>query len=87
MERSGLSPNAFATREGIDVQRLYRWRQRLAGEGVVVDAEPEFIELRPRGLELVEVVLLSGRLLRVSERIAPSTLAQLVAVLERHESC
>jgi len=87
----GLALGAFAAREGIHVQRLYYWRRRLADARVVAGAKdaprPEFIEIRPHEPELVEVVLRSGRVLRVSDSIAPSLLARLVAVLERIEPC
>jgi len=46
-----------------------------------------FVELRPRGTEHVEVVLRSGRLLRVSETIESSALERLVLVLEKSEPC
>jgi transposase len=89
LEESRLSPGAFAERERIDVQRLYRWRRRLGGELVAAapKATPEFVEIRAVGAELVEVVLRSGRVLRVAESIAPTSLARLVAALERTESC
>ncbi len=43
----------------------------------------EVIEIRPRRVEPVEIVLASGRVLRVPETIDVSTLARLVAALER----
>jgi transposase-like protein len=86
-EASGISMLAFAAREGVDVHRLYRWRRRLAVETITAEPTPEFVELRPRGAEPVEVVLRSGRVLRVSEAIDPSVLIRLVAALERSESC
>lgn len=83
---SGLSTSAFARREGIDVQRLYRWRRQLAEEhrGPAVFAPaPELIEIRARRAEPVEIELASGLLVRVSETIDPAALARLVSVLER----
>jgi hypothetical protein len=68
-------------------ERLYRWRQRLSGDGLIGEARPEFVELRPAGGEPVEVVLRSGRVLRVSTAIDPSALEQLVAILERIGPC
>src|SRR6185436_4852614 len=50
---SGLSVSAFAEREGLDEERLYRWRRRFAREGkaeahaVTPPATPAIIELRP----------------------------------------
>ena len=84
---SGLSPRAFAEREGLDVARLYRWRRRLAGENrsgaPTSAASPEVIEIRPRRAEPIEIVLVSGVVLRVSETIDPTALARLVVALER----
>ena len=85
--KSGLSTSAFAGREGLDVNRLYRWRRRLEAEGVAGQSAPEFVELRPQGAEPVEVVLRSGRVLRVSEAIDPTALVRIVAALERSGPC
>lgn len=86
---SGLSLAAFARREGLQVERLRHWRHRLADKGpgtapVTAPAPaPELIEIRPRRAEPVEIILRSGRVLRVAETIDVSTLARLVAALER----
>ena len=42
LEASGLSPLAFARREGLEVERLYRWRRRLGprGTGPYYSADP-----------------------------------------------
>jgi len=87
VDESGLSINAFAARQGIDAQRLYYWRRRLAGEGLVAQPPPEFVELRPQRPEPVEVMLRSGRVLRVAESIDPVVLIRLVAALEHDEPC
>ena len=87
LTESGLTPRAFAGREGLDVQRLHSWRRKL---GATIDeaaeAPPAFVELRPRADEHVEVVLLSGRVLRVAESVDTAALARLVEVLERPSS-
>ena len=83
---SGISIYAFAQREGLDAARLYRWRRRLAADAPAVEPTPEFVELRRRGVDGVEVVLRSGWVLRASETIDPSTLARLARALEP-ESC
>lgn len=75
LERSGLSLSEFAAREGLDVQRLRHWRKRLA-------EAPAFVELTPRAPERVEVVLRSGRTLRVPATIDRATLAALIEALE-----
>jgi transposase-like protein len=84
---SGLSMAAFAIREGLDVQRLLRWRRALGGGKDVTTATPAFVELRPRAPEPVEIVLRSGRVLRVSETIDIAALVRLVAALEGTPSC
>lgn len=87
LQESGLSLQAFAAGEGIEAQRLSRWRRRLASETLAGGATPEFVELRPRAADLVEVVLRTGHVLRVSESIEPSLLIRLVAALERTDPC
>ena len=84
---SGLSVAAFAEGAGLDVQRLYRWRRHFKG---VVDgaSRPAFVEVsRELGSAPVEVVLRSGRILRVSEAIAADALRRLVSVLEESLGC
>lgn len=90
---SGMSVGAFAEREGLDAERLYRWRRRFAREhkaaarAAAPPTAPALIELRPtrspRRAEPVEIVLGSGVILRVAETIDPAALARLVAALER----
>ena len=88
--------SAFAEQEGIDEERLYRWRRRFARErkaearAVTPTTTPAIIELRaatpsPRraAAESVEIVLVSGVVLRVAETIDPARLARLIAGLER----
>jgi hypothetical protein len=84
LDASGLSLADFARREGLKLPRLRRWRHRLhAHEKRRQVAAPELIEIRPRRAEPVEIVLASGRVLRVAETIDASALARLVAALER----
>jgi len=87
LDESGLSLNAFAVRQGIDAQRLYYWRRRLAGNDIVAQPPLDFVELRPQRPQPVEVVLRSGRVLRVAESIDSAVLLRLVAALERVEPC
>ena len=87
LDESGLSLNAFAVRQGIDAQRLYYWRRRLSGDDLVAQPPPDFVELRPQGPEPVEVVLRSGRVLRVAESIDSAVLIRLVVALEHVEPC
>ncbi len=93
---SGLSVSAFAEQEGLD-DELYRWRRRFARErtaearAVTPQTPPAIIELRaatspsPRRAETesVEIVLVSGVVLRVAETVDPARLARLLAALER----
>jgi transposase-like protein len=94
---SGLSVSAFAEQEGLDEERLYRWRRRFARErkaqtgAVTPPVTPPIIELRaatrPRArdaeTERVEIVLGAGVVVRVAETIDPARLARLVAALGR----
>ena len=84
---SRLSLRAFAKREGIDAQRLYSWRRKLAAspEREVV-TPPAFVELRPASPERIEVVLGSGIVLRVSESIDGAAIRRLVDALQPSRS-
>jgi transposase-like protein len=83
---SGLSVPAFADREGIDPQRLYSWRRRI--EVGSVEAPPAFIEVRHAAeRERVEIVLRSGRVVRVAESIDGDVLRRLIAALEQDPAC
>lgn len=83
---SGLSVAAFASREGIDPQRLYFWRRRV--EVGSLEAQPTFIEVRHAAeRERVEIVLRSGRVVRVAESIDADALRRLIAALEQDPHC
>ena len=81
---SGLSIQEFATREGLDPERLYRWRRNLAG---AQPAPAAFVELRASGRSRIELVLRSGHILFVSEAIDASALGRLVDALDRDDAC
>ena len=83
LEASGLSIPAFAAREGFDDQRLYSWRQRIKKASEAVPP-PTFIEVRRQAVarERVEIVLRSGRVVRVDESIDAAALRRLIQVLE-----
>jgi transposase-like protein len=88
LAESGLSLPAFARHEGLDPQRLRRWRQQLAGSPKSsCAAPPRFIELRPTAPERVEIVPRSGRVLRVPESIETGVLVRLVQALDGPASC
>ena len=80
LERSGASLAAFARREGLSAERLYRWRARLT------KTEPTFIEIRPEAAlstgGMLEVVLAGGRTVRVPSDFDEVALRRLIAVLE-----
>ena len=87
LDASGLSATEFAYRQGIDAQRLYWWRRRLANSRDVAPA-PSFVELTASsvGIGHVEAILRSGRIMRFSAALETSVLRRLVAALE-HDAC
>lgn len=86
-----------ARRYGICTSLLYRWRRQSrangeAGEGKTSGFVPVRIEEPEKAIAmptangssgLVEIALVNGRIVRVSESIAPRTLAGLMAALDR----
>lgn len=85
--RSALGVKDFAVRHGIGAHRIYYWRDRLeAAEGLaprlvevqVADTARQPMAPAPR----IEVELLSGRRLSVSEDVDPRRLEALVMALE-----
>jgi transposase-like protein len=86
---SGLPMRVFASREGLDVQRLYVWRRKLESSvgANMTPPPPPFVELRASPSERVEVVLRSGRLLRCAEEIASGALRRFIEVLEEEAGC
>ena len=88
LDASGLTVSAFARREGLDEQRLYWWRRQLGSAAPAsAPVAPSFVEITARPLAHVEIVLRSGRVLRVAEAIDARTLSRLVETLERDGSC
>jgi transposase len=88
-QRSGLSVSAFCRRYGLAEKYLYRWRRILAER----DAEQAaFVPVRLLTENAcqdsaLEVVLASGRRLRVAKGFDAATLRQLLAVLEEQTPC
>lgn len=97
VEESLSGPNlvrSTARRYGIAVSGLYLWR-RLYQRGELGEAGPTFhaVEFFPGaaaseapmscGVSQVEIVLLGGRRLVVTETIDPAVLTRLVSVVER----
>jgi transposase-like protein len=90
-ERSDLSLRAFAVEHGLDVQRLYRWKKELRGEGG--DVEPvRFEELVVRRSDAehdaarIEVVVPPGYVVRIRAGFDESTLRRVIAALEGRSS-
>lgn len=96
-DASGLTLSAFAIDAGLDPQRLARWRRRLA---VSVEA-PVFEEIllresaAPAGERAAptsahqrfEIVLVSGRVVRVPESFDTGTLRRLLEVVDEVRAC
>lgn len=96
-EDSGLTMAAFVVREGLDPQRLQRWRRVLGAPS----RGPEFEEIPRREVlasgavvaepeaagGVLEVVLASGRVVRVSPAFDAPTLRRLLAVLDEAGAC
>ena len=95
-EQSGLTLRAFAKREGLEVQRLERWRRRFAEV-----AAPAFEEVTPpesavvphddvggtAHRERLEIVVREGRVVRVPDSFDASALRRLLEVLDQVRSC
>ena len=77
-EGSGLGIEPFAVAEGLDPQRLRRWRAQLS-EG----PRPSFVEVTPRvAVAAIEVELRSGRVIRIHDGSSMELLRRVVAALE-----
>jgi hypothetical protein len=96
LERSGLELTAFALSEGLDPQRVSRWRRRLASPAAPVFEE--FVRPGPAegqagevtvgaGREWFEIVLRTGRVVRVPESFDASALRRLLEVVEEGGPC
>jgi transposase-like protein len=85
VDASGLSLREFAAREGVDSQRLYRWRAQLRSAGHLTS--PAFVEIKASAaVATIEVVLRSGHVVRVRDGFGEDTLRRLVAVLDEPDS-
>jgi transposase-like protein len=96
LDRSGLSPGAFAAREGLDAQRLWRWRRKLgtptapAFEEIVRHDAASGLDgeaLAPAERERFEVVLTSGRVVRVPASFDATALRQLLTIVDEVRPC
>lgn len=93
-EESGQSLRVFAAEHGLEVHRLSRWRRRL--QGAVRPEAPAFEEVPASGLEEAkrldlrerfEIVLRSGRVVRVSESFEADALRRLLSVVDEERPC
>ena len=83
IERSGLSISRFAFKHDLGVERLYRWKRRLAQERRVPGASPRFAEvtIRPSVVTAtIEIELSGGMFLRIA---GDTRVDDAVAVLSR----
>jgi hypothetical protein len=95
---SGLSLAAFAIREGLDPQRLTRWRRRLAPSvdvpifeevprpepAVAPSGEPENVATHHQRFEIVTA---TGRVVRVPEAFDAGTLRRILAIVDEVRPC
>jgi transposase-like protein len=83
IERSGVSVHRFAREHGLGVERLYRWKRRLAGGRRASGVSPRFAEIaiRPSALAgTIEIELSGGVFLRIA---GETRVDDTVAVLSR----
>jgi hypothetical protein len=95
LTRSGLSTRCFAAQHKVGLKRIYYWRARLQSQGSSKQVTTGLVEVRvplasaqsasPSVLAptRIEIELLSGRRLGVSESIDLARLGALVALLEQ----
>ena len=79
LDASGLPISRFAEREGLDAQRVYLWRRRLAASSTT---SAPFVEVRPQPARWFELVLRSGHVLRVADSVDVALLRRWVDALE-----
>lgn len=87
LDDSRLPIAEFARREGIDPQRLYLWRRKLAGSSAS-PASPGLVELRVRATSAVpsgavEVICPTGHVVRVRDMTQPEVLTLVLRAIER----
>jgi hypothetical protein len=97
LRRSGLSANGFAAKYKIGLKRIYYWRARFEARASRTEGRAELVEVQVAGPAArgstssiasassarIEIELLSGRRLSVSESVDLEQLGKLVAFLER----
>ncbi|WP_433929457.1 IS66 family insertion sequence element accessory protein TnpB [Sorangium cellulosum] len=95
-ERSGLSAEKFARREGYRPKQLYWWRWKLRADGPSQPSPtetPRFLpvhvvaDLSPVVTEPIEIALPNGRVVRVRPGFDPATLERVLALAAEEASC
>jgi hypothetical protein len=92
LDRSGQSVRTFAEAHGLDPQRLYGWRRRVAGGDRTTFQE---LTIRPPSPATTfdaasgafEIVLASGTVVRVPPAFDAAALARLLDVLVQARAC
>src|SRR5262245_43150843 len=88
-QKSGLSVRAFCARHGLSQPSFYAWRREIQQRDATAATSVPVQLVRHEELPSVnrfEVVLASGRMLRVTPGFDPAALRQLLVVLEEvHE--
>jgi transposase-like protein len=92
LDRSGLSVRQFAAEQGLDPQRLWLWRRRVAGGDRTTFQE---LIVRPSSAESAidgdadrfEVVFGSGVVVRVPPSFDSASLVRLVEALRQARAC
>ena len=85
---SGEGVAAFATRHGIDAQRVHCWRRRLSRS--VTITPPTFVEVVPAARPMVapfEIVLPKGEVVRVPVPFDAEALARVLAAVRGQGPC
>ena len=83
---SSKSLSAFARGQGLNPQRLYWWRSRLAAQRPATVGFQE-VRLPTESLSSFEVVLRDGLVIRVPASFDPAALCRLLAVLVESRGC
>ena len=88
LERSGKSVREFAEDRGLDPQRLYAWRRRVAVGDHTTFRE---VTIRPMTLDastaMFEIVLPNGVKIRTPAEFDSAALARLLDVLRQASGC
>jgi transposase-like protein len=88
LERSGKPVSVFAAERGLDPQRVYYWRRRIAEGDSTTFREVIVRPLPPQTeVEAFEIRLAGGVVVRVPASFDSDALARLLDVLARARAC